>query len=78
MGKLTIYSGEYALLSSMCTGSEAENFTLYGGTYDWLRLQKADVRDVLAKGRWFVNVPYDKAAALYADVEVGMPVVVYE
>ena len=61
MGKLTIYSGEYALLSSMCTGSEAENFTLYGGTYDWLRLQKADVRDVLAKGRWFVNVPYDKA-----------------
>ncbi len=25
-----------------------------------------------------VNVPYDKAAALYADVEVGMPVVVYE
>ena len=61
MGKLTVYSGEYALLSSMCTDSEAENFTLYGGTYDWLRLQRADVRDVLAKGYWFVNVPYDKA-----------------
>ena len=25
-----------------------------------------------------VNVPYDKAAAIYENVEVGMPVVVYE
>lgn len=24
------------------------------------------------------NVPYDKAAAIYANIEVGMPVVVYE
>lgn len=25
-----------------------------------------------------INVPYDKAAAIYANIEVGMPVVVYE
>ena len=25
-----------------------------------------------------VNVPYDKAAGIYANIEVGMPVVVYE
>ena len=25
-----------------------------------------------------VNVPYDKAAAIYANIEIGMPVVVYE
>ena len=25
-----------------------------------------------------VNVPYDKAAEIYANIEVGMPVVVYE
>ncbi len=61
MGKLTVYSGRYITLRSICTGSEAENFTLCGGTYDSLSLKKADVRDILAKGYWFENIPYDKA-----------------
>ena len=51
LGKINVYSGDYAALSSFRTpniGTEAGVFKLYGGHFRSIPLRTADLRDILA------------------------------
>ena len=74
LGKINVYSGNYAALSSFRTpnvGTEAGVFKLYGGHFGSITLRTADVRDILAKGYRFEGLSYERATGKTAsDVTV--------